>query len=148
MQHHLDDTAAGVRASVRASDHDRDTAAERLGDALSDGALDAPEYHARLGRALAAATRGELDRLTADLPPSPTARRRAEAALRTAEADADKRAWKNEWAQWAGGAVVMTAIWAVTSLHAGKVTSYWPAVPIGIWAAVLVSYAIWPSRDD
>ncbi|SPT64272.1 hypothetical protein [Actinomadura madurae] len=41
----------------------------------------------------------------------------------------------------------MTAIWAVTSLRAGEWTHFWPVVPLGIWAAILVSYAIWPSDD-
>ncbi|TYB41330.1 DUF1707 SHOCT-like domain-containing protein [Actinomadura chibensis] len=133
---------------VRASDHDRDTTVQRLGDALSEGALDTAEHRRRLDRALTATTRGDLHRLTADLPESRAARDRAETARRTAEADADKRAWLDEWGYWAGGAAIMTVIWAASAVHEGEWTFFWPAVPLGIWAAILVSYAIWPSRDD
>lgn len=142
MDHQLDD------GRIRASDRDRDTTVQRLGDALSEGALDTAEHHRRLDHALAATTRADLDRLTADLPPSRTARDRAETARRTAKAEADKRAWADEWGYWTGGAAIMTAIWAVSALRAGEWTFYWPAVPLGIWAAILISYAIWPSHDD
>ncbi|MFG2089466.1 DUF1707 domain-containing protein [Spirillospora sp. NPDC048824] len=133
---------------TRASDHDRDTTVQRLGDALADGALDPAEHGRRLDRALTATTHGDLHRLTADLPPSQTARHRAETARRTAKTKADKRAWRDEWNYWTGAAAIMTAIWAISALRKGEWTSYWPAVPLGIWAAILISYAIWPSRDD
>jgi hypothetical protein len=133
---------------VRASDHDRDTTAERLGDALADGALDTAEHRRRLQQALTATTRGDLHRLTADLPPSQTARTRTEHARRAAQDEADERAWAAEWRYWTGGAAVMTAIWAATALRAGEWTFYWPAAPLAIWAAILISYAIWPARDD
>ena len=135
-------------ADVRASDHDRDTTAQRLGDALADGALDTDEHHHRLRRALTATTRGDLNALTADLPPSHTARARADTARRTAQAEHDKRTWAAEWRYWTGGAAVMTAIWGASALRAGEWTTYWPAAPLAIWAAILISYAIWPSRDD
>ncbi|MBB4775325.1 DUF1707 SHOCT-like domain-containing protein [Actinomadura livida] len=133
---------------LRASDHDRDATVQRLGDALGDGALDNTEYGRRLDHALTATTQADLHRLTADLPASPAARDRAETARRTAKARADRRAWRSEWSYWAGAAVIMTAIWAVSALREGDWTRYWPAAPLGIWAAVLVSYAIWPSDDD
>ncbi|MFE9099492.1 DUF1707 SHOCT-like domain-containing protein [Actinomadura geliboluensis] len=133
---------------VRASDHDRDTTAQRLTDALTEGALDPAEHHHRLHRALTATTRGDLHRLTADLPPSQAARTRADTARRAARDQADKRAWAAEWRYWAGGAAIMTAIWAVNALREGEWTFFWPAAPLGIWAAILISYAIWPSDDD
>ncbi|MFC4053634.1 DUF1707 domain-containing protein [Actinomadura syzygii] len=133
---------------VRASDQDRDSTVQRLGDALSEGALDTVEHRRRLHRALTAATRGDLHRLTADLPESRAAHDRAETARRTAETEADKRAWLDEWGYWAGGAAIMTVIWAASAVHKGEWTFFWPVVPLGIWAAILVSYAIWPSHDD
>jgi hypothetical protein len=131
---------------VRASDHDRDTTAERLGDALADGALDTAEHHRRLDRALAATTRGEHHALTTDLPPPRTARTRT--GTGTARAEADRRTWAAEWRYWTGGAAIMTALWGVSALRAGEWTAYWPAAPLAIWAAILISYAIWPDRDD
>ena len=133
---------------VRASDHDRDTTVQHLGDALAEGTLDTAEYNRRLEHALAATTHGDLHRLTADLPVSQAARDRAETARRTARDQADKRAWRDEWSYWTGGAAIMTAIWAISSLQAGEWKHYWPAIPLAIWAVILISYAVWPTRDD
>jgi hypothetical protein len=33
----------------------------------------------------------------------------------------------------------MIAIWGTTSLVAGDLTPFWPAIPLGIWAAVLLA---------
>lgn len=56
------------RERLRASDLDRDTVAERLRDAAAEGRLTAAELDERLTRAFSAATYGELDTLTDDLP--------------------------------------------------------------------------------
>ena len=53
----------------RAGDADRNRTAELLREAHVAGYLTLEELDERLGTALAARTRGELDRLTADLPP-------------------------------------------------------------------------------
>jgi uncharacterized RDD family membrane protein YckC len=61
------------RERLRASDRDRDEVAERLRDAAAEGRLTAYELDERLTHALSAATYGELDTLTDDLPvPVPT----------------------------------------------------------------------------
>ncbi len=56
------------RATLRASDADRDLVAERLRQAATEGRLSADELDERLGAALSARTYGELDGLVADLP--------------------------------------------------------------------------------
>ncbi len=53
---------------ARASDADRDATVNTLQDAVSDGRLTLDEFGERVGRALAAGSRGELAALTADLP--------------------------------------------------------------------------------
>lgn len=53
---------------LRAADTDRDSVAERLATAMSQGRLQADEYHQRLEHAYAARTYADLDRLVADLP--------------------------------------------------------------------------------
>jgi hypothetical protein len=53
----------------RVGDADRNRAADLLREAHVAGYLTLEELDERLGTALAARTRGELDRLTADLPP-------------------------------------------------------------------------------
>ncbi|MBG6089715.1 DUF1707 SHOCT-like domain-containing protein [Actinomadura viridis] len=132
---------------LRASDSDRDATIERLGDALAEGALDTTEYDIRLQQATTATTLAQLHPLTADLPASQATLAKEDAARKAAQHHADKRAWLNEWSYWTGGAAIMTAIWAVNSLREGEWSFYWPLAPLGIWAAILVSYAIWPERD-
>jgi hypothetical protein len=58
------------RASLKASDADREHIAEQLRLAAAEGRLFADELEERLGAALTARTYGELDALVADLPPS------------------------------------------------------------------------------
>src|SRR4051812_1299478 len=75
-------------SSLRASDADRDAAAEQLRRAAVEGRLEPDELEERLHSALRARTYGDLQRLLNDLPAEPIARerRRAEAmpAARTA----------------------------------------------------------------
>jgi hypothetical protein len=59
-----------TRASLRASDADRDRVAERLRLACSEGRLFAHELEERLAVALRARTYGELDAVVSDLPAS------------------------------------------------------------------------------
>jgi len=54
---------------MRASDRDRDRAAAVLSEHHAAGRLDAAEFSDRLERAYQAKTIGDLEELTADLPP-------------------------------------------------------------------------------
>jgi uncharacterized membrane protein YgcG len=56
------------RATMRASDADREQVAERLRQATAEGRLIAEELEQRLGAAFSARTYGELDALVSDLP--------------------------------------------------------------------------------
>jgi hypothetical protein len=58
---------------VRASDGERDDMVTQLQVAFADGRLDDAEFDARVRTALAAKTRGDLDRLADDLPMPTTA---------------------------------------------------------------------------
>jgi hypothetical protein len=76
------DRVTAGRAGLRVSDAERDAVAAELAEHLKDGRLDTAEFDERVGRAVTAKTRGDLDRLVADLPrpdppPPPAARRRA-----------------------------------------------------------------------
>jgi hypothetical protein len=53
---------------IRVSDAERNAVAERLAAHYSDGRLDQAEFDERVGRAMAAKTRGDLDGLFDDLP--------------------------------------------------------------------------------
>jgi Domain of unknown function (DUF1707) len=127
------------RSHMRVSDADRAAVAERLRIAVDEGRLDLTEYDARVHSAYAAITYGELEPITADLPPVPETT--LPVAKQTAAA-AERRKWVNEWREWLGGALVMIAIWGTVSLVSGSLTTFWPAIPLGIWAAVLLAGAL------
>ncbi|MDA2814558.1 DUF1707 domain-containing protein [Nocardiopsis sp. RSe5-2] len=137
---------------MRASDADRDATAERLATALAEGRLDLQEYERRLDAAMAAVHLGDLRALTADLPaPPPAPAPVEERPLVTAgggEAASPWKEWVDEWRWWLGGAVIMTGIWGVTSIMGGALLPFWPLVPLGIWAAILVAAAIWPDENS
>src|SRR5581483_10738255 len=63
------------RATLRASDADRDQIAERLRQATAEGRLVAEELEERLEATFTARTYGELDAMVADLPGAPARRR-------------------------------------------------------------------------
>ncbi|HVV11309.1 DUF1707 domain-containing protein [Amycolatopsis sp.] len=56
--------------AVRCSDTEREQTATRLQDAAAEGRFSLEEVEERLARTYAARYRGELDALTADLPPA------------------------------------------------------------------------------
>ena len=70
---------------LRASDADRDAAAERLRTAAAEGRLDTDELDERLEVALRARTYGELDGVLVDLPSSLPARRRGAQVVSVAQ---------------------------------------------------------------
>ena len=57
-----------VDAHIRASDDERNEVADKLSRHFADGRLDQAEFQERLGRAVGAKTRGDLDGLFDDLP--------------------------------------------------------------------------------
>ena len=57
---------------MRVSDAERNAVAELLGQHYADGRLDQPEFDERVGRAMAAKTRGDLSGLFDDLPETET----------------------------------------------------------------------------
>ncbi|GAA4606186.1 hypothetical protein BJY16_005698 [Actinoplanes octamycinicus] len=124
---------------TRAADADRAATAARLAAALGEGRIDLAEFDRRTAVAAAATTVGELASLAADLP-VPVEQARAERRRR------ERAEWLAEWRYWLGGAVIMNAVWAVHSVRDGEPQRYWPVVPLGIWAAILVAVAIWPSE--
>jgi hypothetical protein len=68
-------------SSLRASDADREAAAERLRHAAGEGRLEPDELEERLHAALRARTYGDVQRLLNDLPASPIARERRRAEV-------------------------------------------------------------------
>lgn len=60
-------------ASLRASDDERNTVADKLSRHYAEGRLDEVEFKSRLDTAMSATTRGDLHGLFHDLPPLPSA---------------------------------------------------------------------------
>ncbi|MGW5880481.1 DUF1707 SHOCT-like domain-containing protein [Nocardiopsis terrae] len=139
---------------IRASDTDRDLTVDRLAVAFSEGRLDHEEYERRVGAALSAVLVGELRSLTADLPGArvPVPRPRPHREHRSGPAPEGPlvpwEEWGEEWRWWLGVAGLLTGVWAGASLLGGEWVPYWPLVPLGIWAAVLLASAIWPSGEE
>lgn len=134
------------RDEQRASDGDRDVVAGDLRDAFSEGRLDADEYQRRLDAVWQSRTYGELDRLTTDLP-EPINRIQAEAAEQEQKAIEERKKnelaeYLGEWKAWLGGALIMLAIWGISSIVSGDVQNFWPAWPIGIWGVILAVSAL------
>ena len=69
------------RATLRASDADREQIAERLRHATGEGRLSAEELEERLEAVFTARTYGELDAVVADLPGATPVRRRQRVAV-------------------------------------------------------------------
>ncbi|WP_300012703.1 DUF1707 domain-containing protein [Pseudonocardia sp.] len=128
----------GGHGYMRASDADRNAVAQRLQAAVDEGRLDLSDYDERLQHAYAARTYAELERVTADLP-APVPDRKVVAKEKAA---VERAQWWDEWRSWLGGAIIMIGIWGATSLASGQFNAFWPAIPLGIWAAVLLASAV------
>jgi hypothetical protein len=116
-------------ADLRASDQDRDLAAQQLRDHFAAGRLSEDELNERIERAYSAKTRQQLDDLLTDLPALPATRQqlRVELAER-------RRHLQRRLIQESGGGLAIFAvcavIWAANGTHSG----FWPA-----WVALFVA---------
>jgi hypothetical protein len=126
---------------LRVSDAERADVQERLRRAVGDGQLDLHEFDARVQTVWAARTRGELVRVTADLPeppppPPPPAKRRV-----FSDDDAGT-AMRVLTIIWACVVAVNVVVWATVSLATGQFIHPWPLYVAGPPGAVLaVLYA-------
>lgn len=125
--------------ALRASDADRDVAADALNAAYGEGRLDALEHADRLERALAAKQLGQLGPLLADITAS--GRRQSVPAPRTVKSGAIRA--------WIGLAVLLNVIWVATWLFALQAPYYyWPIWPmIGTAVPAVITYLAANSRD-
>jgi hypothetical protein len=137
------------RASLRASDADRERVAEALRQHHVDGRLDADELNQRLDRAYTAKTFGELDAITTDLPPlqaparagAPLSPRRPDPGRATAKAAFQRHLI---WYLLVNGMLVV--IWALTNFG----NYFWPVWPMLGWGIGLAShaFAVYGPRAD
>lgn len=108
---------------LRVSDAERESVVQRLQRALTEGRLTIREFDERTRDAYAALTRADLAALTADLP---------QEELEPAEQD-------GHWLDWVVTLGVLTVVWAVLSVVSGGLTPFLPAIPIGVWALVMLT---------
>jgi Domain of unknown function (DUF1707)/2TM domain len=126
------------RASLRASDADRERVVEALRQHHVDGRLDAEELNQRMDQAFAAKTLGELDVITTDLPPI-RAPARAGAPLQPRRPDraGAKAAFRRHLFTYAWVNGLLVVIWALTNFGG----YFWPVWPMLGWGIGLASHA-------
>jgi hypothetical protein len=116
---------------LRASDEQRESAAQDIREHFAAGRLDEDELDQRVQAAYVAKTQQELDKLLADLPRLP-----ASPAQQKAELVQRRRQLQRRMIQEAGGGlglfVVCTAIWLASGGQHGH-GSFWP-----VWVLVVV----------
>jgi hypothetical protein len=131
------------RPPMRASDADREAVVEQLRVALNEGRLTITEFDERVRDAYAAITLADLAPLTADLPEPVPARR-----LPEVRRESDRRKLFKEWRDWAGTSCVLVLIWAVTSVLSGGLNPFWPIIPMGIWALIIIAGVVFGDSSD
>jgi hypothetical protein len=129
---------------LRVSDAERALVQERLRRAVGDGQLDLHEFDVRVQAIWAAKTRGDLVRVTADLPeppppPPPPARRRVFSS------DDAGTAMRILTIIWACAVAINVVVWATVSLATTQFIHPWwlyVAGPPGAVLAVLYAFGI------
>ncbi len=134
---------------LRASDADRDRAAEALREHHATGRLSMEEFQERLDRVYAAKTLGELDELMADLPaidlyqlPIPAGQQFVPPRPPAPRAQAGRMspAWRAAWASWASISLLCIVIWLITvGATSGGTAYFWPIWVTGPLGAVLLA---------
>lgn len=127
----VDPRTAGA-ADVRASDADRDHAADVLREAYADGRLTRAEHDERSTAALQVRTVGGFVPLLADLAPTAPARRDA-GDLHAQAVAKYQRELRDARNGWIFVSTLCLAIWGATSFTGGGPYFFWPVFPfIGV----------------
>ncbi len=133
---------------IRASDAERDRAAEALREHHAAGRLSIEEFQERLDSVYNAKTLGELDGLMADLPaidlyqlPIPADQRfRPPHPPATRAHGRMSPAWRAAWASWASVSLLCVVIWLITAgIASGGAAYFWPIWVIGPMGAILLA---------
>jgi hypothetical protein len=120
--HPMNDT---LTPTVRASDAERDAVGEALRRHHGDGRLDTEELQERISRCYSATTRGELDRLLADLPADPS--------------PGEPSRWRGRRPGWPPFAVALLVLLVATA-SAGHAHGHpvWPVLLLAVVAARMI----------
>ncbi|MDT5266058.1 MAG: hypothetical protein QOI90_2684 [Mycobacterium sp.] len=120
-------TLAKTSTGVRAGDQDRENTANLLGQALTQGYLDMPEYERRVQTAFATSSTAELRQLLADLPLAYL--RRSDPRRRAARQRAARMSVRLHLAGYLTMVVIVLTVWLAVALSAGA-WYFWPIWPI------------------
>jgi hypothetical protein len=112
----------------RASDADRDRAAQQIREHFAAGRLTEDEMTERVDAAYAARTEGELRRLLVDLPQLPATR-----AEQRAELAARRRHLQRRLLQQTGGGIALVVVCVAIWLIDGAQGQFWP-----VWVMLVV----------
>jgi hypothetical protein len=112
----------------RASDADRDRAAQQIREHFAAGRLTEDEMTERVDAAYAARTEGELRRLLVDLPQLPATR-----AEQRAELAARRRQLQRRLLQQTGGGIALVVVCVAIWLIDGAQGQFWP-----VWVMLVV----------
>ena len=123
----------------RASDQDREQAAEQIRDHYAAGRLTDDELDKRVQAAYSAQTNAELQRLLADLPVLPEVRKRQERA----ELVERRSHLQRRLIQQTGGSVIAFAVCTGIWVASGASGSFWP-----IWVALIAVIGLLKSGWD
>jgi hypothetical protein len=126
--------------AVRVGDHDRESTADLLSQALAQGYLDLAEYETRVQAAFAADTTDQLRLVVADLPVEHLRRtdpRRVAARRKTARASV-----RFHLAGYAAMVVIVLSVWLAIALTTGATGYFWPIWPILGGAIGLLGHVI------
>jgi hypothetical protein len=127
---------------MRVSDPERAAVQERLRRAVAAGQLDLHEFDARVQSAWAARTRGDLARVTRDLPEPPAP---PPPPGRVFSRDVGGTAMRVLTIIWASVVAINLAVWALVSITTGEFVYpwwIWVAGPPGAVLAVLYGAGI------
>ena len=128
---------------LRVSDVERAAAQERLREAVGAGQLDLHEFDTRVATVWQAKTRGELTRVTADLPPVPCPQPAPPAPPRRKifSDDAGGMTLRVLSTIWLTATVINIVVWLLVSLTSGF-TYPWPIWMLPSGAVLATLYAI------
>jgi hypothetical protein len=126
--------------TVRVGDHDRQSTADLLSQALGQGYLDLAEYDNRVREAFAAHSAEELHRTVADLPL--TQLRRTDPRRIAARKNAARASVRFHLAGYAAMVAIVMTVWVAIALTTGSFAYFWPVWPILGGAVGLLGHAL------
>ncbi|MFG3435648.1 DUF1707 domain-containing protein [Nonomuraea sp. NPDC047897] len=133
---------------MRASDVERDRVAAVLREHTAVGRLTMDEFNERLELLYKSKTRGELARLTADLPDVDLSQRQVAKVSETSVEKKQHAGMRAAWGAWAMASSINWIIWLIISVSSGDMIYPWPLWVMGPWGVILLVSSIFGGDED